>query len=310
MALSLPPPWRRWLSVGLLALLGVLFILGTGADLMRPLGMGRLQTGCRDYLDRSQTRAFTTFVTLSLVKGGLGVLEGSTASLSLLGTGVEVEVGDMAQSAYDTVDFAWRVMLVSYVALFLAEVLVLLGELVGGFLLGAASLTAALYLIIRRRRSSPGRWLTLCGRVLSVLLVLAITLYLMLPLSLLVGSAVSDSIVEPIRSENQAALQELRSKVDVFEGDVTRWPGKAKDLIVSIGGLLETVVEGLLRLSVAYIVDVILIPFGLLMGLYWITRALLRNLSGQPDARRFERAMKAALSALRVVDRERADESD
>ena len=157
MALSLPPPWRRWLSVGLLALLGVLFILGTGADLMRPLGMGRLQTGCRDYLDRSQTRAFTTFVTLSLVKGGLGVLEGSTASLSLLGTGVEVEVGDMAQSAYDTVDFAWRVMLVSYVALFLAEVLVLLGELVGGFLLGAASLTAALYLIIRRRRSSPAR---------------------------------------------------------------------------------------------------------------------------------------------------------
>jgi hypothetical protein len=297
MNLLLSPALRRYLGIACLLVLGVLFVAGVGADMLRPLGMGRLQSGCRDYLDRSQSRAFTTFLTLSVIKGGLGVLEGSTASLSLLGTGVEVEVGDMAQSAYDTVDFAWRVMLVSYVALFLAEVLVVLGEVAGGFLLGVACLVGAVYAFGRMRRRR-GRWMRLCGRALSVLLVLSIALYLLLPVSLLVGSTLSDGIVEPIRRENQQALEELERTVDVFQGDITRWPGRAKELIVGIGGLLESVVEGLLRLSVAYIVDVIVVPLGLVIALYLLTRGFLRNLVGGSDAERLERAVRRSMKSV------------
>ena len=297
MNLLLSPALRRYLGIACLLVLGVLFVAGVGADMLRPLGMGRLQSGCRDYLDRSQSRAFTTFLTLSVIKGGLGVLEGSTASLSLLGTGVEVEVGDMAQSAYDTVDFAWRVMLVSYVALFLAEVLVVLGEVAGDFLLGVACLVGAVYAFGRMRRRR-GRWMRLCGRALSVLLVLSIALYLLLPVSLLVGSTLSDGIVEPIRRENQQALEELERTVDVFQGDITRWPGRAKELIVGIGGLLESVVEGLLRLSVAYIVDVILVPLGLVIALCLLTRGFLRNLVGGSDAERLERAVRRSMKSV------------
>ncbi len=281
----------------LLTVLGVLFVSGVGVDMLRPVGMGHLQDGCRQYLDRSQSKAFTTFLTLSVVKSGLAILEGSSANLSLLGSGLDVEVGDIVQSSYDTVDFAWRVMLMSYLALFLAEVLVMLGEVAGGFLLGLACLVGAVFLVLNWREAG-GRWLRLAGRLLSVLLVLAVTLYLLLPLSLLVGSSVSSSIVEPIRAENQQALEELNRKINIFQGSVTGWPGKAKDLLGSIDDLVESIAEGLLRMSVAYIVDVIVVPLGLVLALYWLTRAMLRSLLGRTESERFERAAQKAMEAV------------
>lgn len=297
MILAVFSSWRRFGAVLLLTVLGVLFVSGVGVDMLRPVGMGHLQDGCRQYLDESQSKAFTTFLTLSVVKSGLAILEGSSANLSLLGSGLDVEVGDIVQSSYDTIDFAWRVMLVSYLALFLAEVLVMLGEVAGGFLLGLACLVGAAFLVLSRR-DTGGRWLRLLGRVLSVLLVLAVTLYLLLPLSLLIGSSLSDGIVEPIRSENQQALEELNRKINIFQGSVTGWPGKAKDLLESIGDLVETIAEGLLRMSVAYIVDVIVVPLGLVLALYWLMRTMLRSILGRTDSERFERAARKAMETV------------
>jgi len=292
---------RRIICVTVLLILGVVFTSGKGNDTLASMGYYRLHTNCSTYLDNTQNSAYRGFLMLSVVKASLSVIEGSTGGVSIAGVGIQAEIGDIVQSAVDTVDFAWRIMLAIYTLLILAEMLLSVSQTLGGYLIGILFFTCIAFLAskwyVTRHNAVNAAVLKLLGAIVIV----SLSVSLFLPLSLLLGASISSSIVEPNRVNSERAIFELKERIDVFQGHISGWPGKVLHVLAAFPDILETT-ESLIRLGVAYTVSIVVIPIGLIFLLYCLTKTMLRQLLGFNEAATFESRMKRALSSYLKTD--------
>lgn len=289
---------KRIIVTTFLLVLGIVFISGKGNNALNSMGYFRLHDNCNTYLEETQNDAFRGFITLSVVKASLSIIEGSTVG----GFGVQAEVGDIVQSAVDTVDFAWRIMLAIYASLILAEMLLSVSQTIGGGLIGLSFLISIVFLASRWNKSRSTAVYSAITKLLGAIVIVSLSVSLFLPLSLLLGASISDSIVESNTVDSERNISELKERIDVFQGNITGWPGKIGDALEAIPDILETTTESLIRLCVAYIVSVVVIPIGFIFLLYYLTKIMLVQLFGFNEATNLEIKMKKALNSYLKTD--------
>ena len=284
----------------------VLFIAGitlsaTGIlpAMMDALGLASLKASNDQYLRSALEKTLKTFTVLSAVKVALAVVQGSD-----VGIGFNLEIGDVVQSTYDTVDIAWRTVL--------ACAAVLIG---GRYLLAAAGLAGPWFLAALFAFLTIGAWLRwyrpawaalrhVCRDLALFASVGAATLYLVLPLSVAVCRLLSSKITEPSVREAQEGFLQLRQ--DLAGASSATGSGllskltEARDRIARTASLVKDKAgrasEWMLKLVAGYVFDCLVFPALLFLFLYGFMRKGGRYLIDLRRSRAWAGDMEAVLA--------------
>lgn len=168
------------------------------------VGLEKLSRANHRYLDASYDRALEGFLVLSAVKSGLAVIEGSE-----VGIGFSFEVGDLVQSVYDYVDIAWKTVLAGGTILLITRL-----ALDGVTLVDHYVLTLAFFLLLLLaavqglfpRSRAIARILKSLAATLGFIVLL---LYLVLPLSVLGASRLSDALTRPLIQDSYDTFNQV-----------------------------------------------------------------------------------------------------
>ena len=225
------------------------------------------------YLDDALKRSLKIFASLSALKVGLSIVEGSE-----IGVGFGLQVGDVVQSTYDFVHITWFVVLVGCVALIGTKYLLQLVGVLGcfGFILSVLLITIAVFI---KKKYPERKFFHKISRDISLIVsILTISLYIILPLSVLTGSWLSGNITRPVLVKSETCLSNIQK--DMFPDQPndkknisSLWSG-AKDKINKIADYLKSKKDefsllGFQLISI-YIFDCLLFPlliFGFLLGI-------------------------------------------
>ena len=75
-----------------------------------------LKNESEEYMRSSYNQSKTLFLTLSLIKGTMGVIEGSTLNANAI-IGINLELGDIIEPVYEMINILWKTSLLSVVIL-------------------------------------------------------------------------------------------------------------------------------------------------------------------------------------------------
>lgn len=238
-----------------------------------------------NYLSTSFNKALVGFGTLSVLKAGLDIIEGSEIGASL-GVTAQLEVGDIVQPAYDYVDIAWRTLLTGCVTLLSMQYLLKAATILDSYLLGATLMLLALFLITRWWRPTWISVKNILRDMLSVAIVVTLALYYILPLSVWGASKLSRTITQPAIEEAQNGFEQ--AKKTLFPDDQQRASGivaklkQIQDRIEQIAAYLKDETKDMvvwaIKLITGYIFDCIVFPLALFTLLFWLTRSVIRYL--------------------------------
>jgi hypothetical protein len=277
------PQWLR--RTVLIILLVAATILAAAGVLDRGLGwcgLDRLARANDSYLDRAFDRALAGFLILSGIKSGLAIVEGSS-----VGVGVQVELGDVVQPAYDYVDLAWKAALAGASIIALMQLalkgLALIDHWALVLALSVWTAACLAFWLLPRQPNIHGIFRQ-AGRFGTTL---CLMLYLLLPLTIFGAAFISQQITAPIveRSHEQLkALGEVLAPDRLQERFFPDGPDDTlsvfdlKGRIAKLGqGIMalasylkmesERIAGMTIRLMAAYLFDCILFPlfFGLVL---------------------------------------------
>jgi hypothetical protein len=276
---------HRFHRIALIVALIACAALSAGGLLDRGLswcGLERLALANDGYLDRAFDRALAGFLLLSGIKSGLAIVEGSS-----VGVGIQVELGDAVQPAYDYVDTAWKAAMAGASIIALMKLALQGLTLVDHWALFTALLLWALYWALLWW-VPRGPWLhTLFGRAGRFAATLSVMLYLLLPLTVAGAALVSQRITAPVVESSHDELKALgqaltperiqerffpqgieagASLFDLKEKMAQMGQG-VKAMIAYLKIEAERLAALTLRLLAAYLFDCILFPlvFGLIL---------------------------------------------
>jgi len=271
------------LVVGLLL---VLNLTGQLERLIGALGKTRLDDSNRAYLQLTLERATKGFLVLTVFKTGLAVIEGSRVGVSV-GVAGDIEIGDVVEPILDVVNLAWKTMLLSMIVLFALQIL-----LAAAAHLSPAVLSISLVCVGAHVGACglPTRWRrvrTVTATLTAFSVVLAVTLYALLPLSVFGASKLSQRFTAPSADAATTEITTLRGEVLPPESAFTA-AGLA-DRIKGLGEKLREMGENLriwardlsrsiIKLVTAYIFDCVVFPLGYLLCLFWLTRGVVARL--------------------------------
>ena len=167
--------------------------------LLSGAGFGKINAAAHERLEAQRDQALKGFLLLSALKVGLAVLRSSEVGLIL-----NVRIGDLAVAVYDYVNFGWKVLLAAVAYYYMAGYLLQLASTVNIWFLWAALVSITAWLLILDLRPGSQRLRAALARAGTAASVLALLLYLGLPLSFIGAGWVSAHITgEPILEANR-----------------------------------------------------------------------------------------------------------
>ncbi len=162
-------------------------------------GLGRINEAAEEHLEQQREQALKGFLLLSALKVGLAVLRSSEVGLIL-----NVRIGDLAIAVYDYVNFGWKILLAAVAYYYIAEYLLMFTSVVNIWFLWVALTCITAWLLMGDLRPNSQRLRSFFARTGTAASVLALLLYVGLPLSLVGAGWVSTHITgEPIRVANR-----------------------------------------------------------------------------------------------------------
>ncbi|MBI5062055.1 MAG: hypothetical protein HZB87_00870 [Desulfatitalea sp.] len=277
------PGWLRRTAL-IVVLIGFAVLAATGV-LDRGMGwcgLDRLARANDGYLDRAFDRALAGFLLLSGIKSGLAIVEGSS-----VGVGVQVELGDAVQPAYDYVDTAWKAAMAGASIIAMMKLALQGLTLVDHWALFAALALWAAYFpmlwFVPRVAFAP----KILGRAGRFAVTLCVMLYLLLPLTIAGAALLSQRITAPLvesshdqlkalgqaltpeRIQEQFFPQETETSPSLFDlkGKIAQMGQGVKALLAYLKLETERMAALTIRLMAAYLFDCILFPlvFGLIL---------------------------------------------
>ena len=265
-----------------LAILAVLILLNMFGVLDRAIGWA--MTGVQEhngaYLKSASERASKGFIVFSGLKLTLSVVEGST-----VGVGFGLQVGDLVQSVLDHIDVAWKTLLASTVILFAMRILLNIAHALARHALTVGFGFLAVFFVVRTWLAGWTRVSVFMRSVAGISIVVAATLYAVLPFSVWGASLLSEKFTIP--GEEQAITETIRLQKDVDKlmGNEDGLLDRMKHLRKNVEKLIEkikpaAVVGRLARLIAGYLFDCVVFPIGLFVFLAWVTRVLVARLLG------------------------------
>ncbi|MBI5897517.1 MAG: hypothetical protein HZB24_16400 [Desulfobacterales bacterium] len=276
---------HRFRRIALIVLLIAFAALAASGVLDRGLGwcgLDRLARANDGYLDRAFDRALAGFLLLSGIKSGLAIVEGSS-----VGVGVQVELGDAVQPAYDYVDTAWKAAMAGASIIAMMKLALQGLTLVDHWALFAALALWAAYFpmlwFVPRVAFAP----KILGRAGRFAVTLCVMLYLLLPLTIAGAALLSQRITAPLvesshdqlkalgqaltpeRIQEQFFPQETETSPSLFDlkGKIAQMGQGVKALLAYLKLETERMAALTIRLMAAYLFDCILFPlvFGLIL---------------------------------------------
>lgn len=266
-----------------------------------------LEKANASYLDSSLTKALVGFGTMSAIKAGLDVIEGTTVGAEV-GVTASVQVGDVVKPAYDYVDIAWRTLLTSCVMLLSLKYLLQVAGMIGGFTLGCSLFIAALLLTLRWFRPNLVRVRSILRDLLSFTVIISFALYYILPLSVWGASKLSQTITRPSIEEAQRGFEGAKNALFPEEqgstnrgvlAKIKQIPEQLERVVVSVKAATKDMVLWAIKLITGYLFDCIVFPIALFLMLLSASRAVLRYCF----QRNVQRSMRDDLARVLVADR-------
>ncbi len=297
---------NRALVLAALALLFALSLTGLLEKGLNLAGADWLRQTNATYLNETSTRATAGFLTLSALKTVLDIIEGSTAGAQFFAS-ASIQVGDVVQAVYDYVDFAWRALLASMLILYGLRVLL---EVTDALADPVLTITLSLFLLgqlLVLLRRSPELLRRTVRTGAHFLLVLALTLKLLLPLSIYGASLLSAAFTRPIAEKSQVELRAAQQSLfpesflrDFRDQSLRENINEIKNKIEEISRTLLSTTERLVRVVIgqvaAYLFDCVIFPLGLFLILLRLTRGLLGQVLEAERHRRLREDLAAMLS--------------
>ena len=293
---------KRMIRVGILLTLAILSITGVFTKFQQKV----ILPPAENYVEQSQEKALAAFITISVVKGLVAVIEGSDV--------VGIEVGDIVQPLYDAIDITWKLITASLASLYAIEVLLKLCTSLSTFFLSILFILLLLFQFTRKDTVKKAAYFT--G-------ILVFTFFLAIPLTLFISGKFSDSYSKPVREEFDLKMAEFETEYkarlsELQEGDLITLEGGdisltniqlpdinfpkfhlIKAIFTDMAGLIEELPDLLLRTGVSWLLDVIIVPIGLLLLLYKLAMLFTEALFGELKAEKLNRTLKKHLEKLK-----------
>jgi len=284
---------KRMISVGVLFALAILSITGV----LRAFQEKVILPSAETYVEESQEKALTAFVTISIVKGIVAVIEGSDV--------VGIEVGDLVQPLYDSIDITWRIITLSLASLYVVEVLLDLSAVLGQFTTSLLLLLLLAYQFIKNDTIKKTAYFT--GMA-------AAAFFIAIPVTLSIAGEFSESYSEPTRLEFDARMDEFKQQYEarlnlLREGDLITLEGPitspriafpkyyiVQAILIDLQELIETLPDLLLRTGVTWLLDVIIVPLGMLFIFYKLALLFTQSAFGEARALKLEKTLRKLLA--------------
>jgi len=178
---------------------------GVSDRIMGIAGVDSLSTANDEFLQRSFDRALNGFMVLSGIKIVVSIVEGSE-----VGVGFNLEVGDVAQPAYDYVDIAWRTVLTGSVVLLMTRYFLAIAASFDHIAIALAFVFLVIMLILKWYWPGRRRLRMAVKSLALIFVVLAVALYIILPLAVAGGAYLSEKITKPAVTKAERELEQVR----------------------------------------------------------------------------------------------------
>ncbi len=284
MASKQRPHIRRLLTCLLLPVLITIAASGKLDHLLDAAGLHTIAKVNQTYLQASSDKALKGFLTLSVLKVGLAVVEGSQVGVSV-GVRASLQVGDVVQAAYDYVNLAWRTVLVGAIILRATTLLLDSAAAVDHWCLTITlSMVLALTLCVWIK---PGavRTIHVIRDAAAFLTILTISFYLLLPLSVMGGAQLSRTITQPgVHSADQGltAIQQQLFPQQGFAEDqgyltsLKDAKARIKEIAFYLKSESEEMVRWVIKIIAGYVFDTVIFPLAIFVLLVWLVKLITR----------------------------------
>lgn len=189
------PTLKKAIALALCLLFSVFSFRGTLDPVVNVFGGGALKAHNQEYLDGTFKKALIGFAAMSSIKAGLAVIEGSTVGVNI-GMSAHLQVGDIVQAVYDSVDIAWRTMLIGCVTILSIQFLLEAADIVSKYMLSFTFALLGISLALRWWGGRCGQWRQVkdfVRNILSFSIVLVLAGVYLLPFSVWSGSHLSQT---------------------------------------------------------------------------------------------------------------------
>ncbi len=239
------------------------------------------------YINESLEKSLITFSVLSAIKIGLAVIEGSE-----VGIGLGVEAGDVVQAAYDYVDFAWKIVLLSSAVLLGTKYILLTINYIDQWLI-AITLLSILFLLLSKWFFSQNRFLVhLLRDISNYFIFICFGVLIIIPASISGGRFLSRKITAPSVKEAEKNLSIFRKAYfpDIKKDNRDLWSEvkKIKTRINQVINFLSHKTSEfslwILKIVAAYFFDTIGFPLLMLVFLIWFPKVLMKNFFMHKDS--------------------------
>jgi len=267
---------KRLLKPAVIGLLLLFSLIGWFELSMDKSGLDKLASSNDRYLTSASQRALATFGVLTGLKIGLAVIEGSE-----IGVGVNLQVGDAVQAAYDYVDIAWRTVLYSTIILTGIKYLLLAADYIDQWFLQAALFLLFISSLLNLFRNKRKKAILLLNHGAQISTLVAVVLFLIFPLSVAGGRLLSNHITRPSVSsaENDIAdfktnafPQKIPGTQNGFWGQVSSLKDQIVKISEFVGAKSQQLSVWLMKIIAGYIFDCLLFPFLLFIFLFWLVK--------------------------------------
>lgn len=298
---------RRVITASMFLVLTVLAITGVFTSLQQKV----ILPPAENYIEESQEKALAAFVTISVVKGLVAVVEGSDV--------VGIEVGDIVQPLYDSIDITWKLITASLATLYTLEIVLKLCGFLGSAFLATVFILLGVMQFVKKE--SIRKFTYFFG-------VLAFSFYFAIPASLFLSGKLSSSYSAEIHDEFDLRMGEFQknfeSRLEEAQNagliDIEGWPptitGSWTDIditwpdlgtisspkfqvltgiVTDMKDLINVLPELLLKTGVTWLLDVMIIPLGMLFLLYKLALIFTNSFLGSARADKFEKAVSRSL---------------
>jgi len=246
----------------------VLLVLAIGAaymtdKLVRVVGVQQMVDANDSYLKDSTEISGWMFAGLSVIKGGVAIIEGSTV--------VGIQAGDIVQPIYDFVDVAWKATFLSSAILFIVKTLLLLIAELGIYTMLGVFVSGALVLAVRNWKKDSRILSGIFYRIFRVLLTCVIGIYVALPLTVSCARFLSHKISRPAIQEGARVINEVSQEVE--SGSLRK--KKPAEIVAWCKATSAKFFNKGIRFCAGFLFDCIIFPGALLFAVWVVIKKTL-----------------------------------
>ena len=246
-----------------------------------------LKNESEEYMRNSYNQSKTLFLTLSVIKGTMGVIEGSTLNANAV-IGINLELGDIIEPVYEMINILWKISLLSVVILKIETLYFAFFTMkLSTFLLSVSMTLIAPWVFIKNKFTE------ILSKISKYFFFSFLFIYLMIPSVLFMTSKVvnvmESEYKEPAIKRIEQNVGNLNSSAEALfrpaentsifniKGQVDTYKDKIDSFKTEAGNVTESISEDVPLIIGVTIFGYIILPLLLAIFLYKLAKSLVMS---------------------------------